>query len=76
MTKAILTDDMTVEQKVIALANDAARCFVDEFGEPLHPAHTDWDSAAWETDLSEIRDGLSHDDIGRLWDIYQAALVL
>lgn len=52
-------------------AREAADLFLEEFGEPLDPAQTDWDGAAWENDSA----GLSEDEQDFFWPIYQETLV-
>lgn len=58
-------------------AKATAKLFVEEFGEILNPAATDWDSVAWQEDrtncipASEVCEKLSE----KYWPIYQAALV-
>jgi hypothetical protein len=59
--------------RVLAVARDTARLFVNEFNEPLDPDETDWDATAWCDDLREA--GLSEEEADKFWDVYQAELV-
>lgn len=67
---------MTQEQinEIEAAAKKTAVLFVDEFGEALNPATTDWDGVAWANDADEL--SFAVDDFwGEAWAVYQVALV-
>jgi len=71
---------LTTEQRneIETAAKATAALFVEEFGEPLDPATTDWDATAWETDRSDLsfRDLLDDQVIYVLaWDLYDRTLV-
>ena len=70
---------LTANQRaeIMAAARATAAFFVDEFNEALDPSATDWDSAAWETDPSELsfRDEIE-DGWGEGGNRYQNALVI
>lgn len=62
-------------------ARETAKLFVDEFGEPLDPAATDWDGEAWAHDRTAfsvaLRQALDRSDplYDEAWRAYDAALV-
>lgn len=64
----------TAEQAnaVKAEARIDAACFVDEFGEALDPAATDWDATAFDGVASKLDLGAERD---ALWPVYQTELV-
>jgi hypothetical protein len=62
-----------LKTKIEELARETAGLFVEEFGEPLDSAKTDWDEKAWQEDASTLDLTDKQRDEG--WPIYQAALV-
>ena len=65
--------DATLQTQIEELARETAGQFVEEFGEPLDSAKTDWDEKAWQEDASTLDLTDKQRDEG--WPIYQAALV-
>jgi hypothetical protein len=53
-----------------------AKLFVEEFGEPLDPATTDWDSTAWGEVQQSLRAAeWTNDQLEPLWPHYQGWLI-
>jgi hypothetical protein len=71
------TRTRVIEGIVCEHARRDAKLFVEEFGEPLDPAETDWDSVAWGEALRAVRaaDELTDDECDSLWSVYQETLV-
>ena len=65
--------DATLQTQIEELARETASVFVEEFGEPLDSAKTDWDEKAWQEDARTLNLTEEHREEG--WPIYQAALV-
>jgi len=63
----------TLKTKIEELARETAGQFVEEFGEPLDSAKTDWDDKAWQEDARTLNLTDKQKDEG--WPIYQGALV-
>jgi hypothetical protein len=65
MVAPTLTDEKRAE--VVDLAHKTAVAFVEEYGEALDPAETDWDGVAWSEDRLELsfRDELSDYDFNK-----------
>lgn len=73
-TSALKTDFESAKEAVLEEAMSDALAFVEEFGEPIDPASTDWDGEAWgEVCRHYSLDAFEFYD--ELWPIYQAALV-
>lgn len=62
---------------VVRAAHEDAAAFVEEFGEALDPAATDWDAEAFATSRGSapLYDVLPEELWDAAWPIYQAALV-
>lgn len=68
---------MTTNQKdeITRLATETARMFVDEFGEQIDPAATDWDAVAWDDDRRKLSFSLEDANYGEAWEFYSDELV-
>ena len=58
--------------RVINAAKDDARMFVEEFGQPIDTAQTDWDGAAWTDAQGSLQ--LTCQEAESLWPVYQSVL--
>ncbi len=65
----------TLKEEIEKRAKLTAASFVEEFGEPLDPATTDWDAVAWNEDRRGLGLNPASSDHDEWWPIYQASLI-